>query len=513
MDHKSRRVRLALVSLEDRLAPAAGVFRVVSYNIASSGALPQAGLGTILQGIGSEPVNSNSQPIDVLLLQEVASQAVTTQNVVATLNAAYGAGTYARGSLDGATTGAGTQGIVYNAQKLQLVSEAVIGTAGGAPEQPRQALRYKLQPIGYSAGAAFYVYNSHYKANNDSASLARRLVEANAIRADADALGQGVNIIYAGDFNSYSSSESFYQELLSAGNGQAFDPVNRPGNWDQTASFTDIFTQAPAVSPPNGLTGGGLDSRFDFQLRSGELADGVGLDYWSGSYHTFGNNGSVPMNGNINATTSTALPTLSNRTTILDFLTTVADHLPVVADYRIVTPAAKVSAVTINGGAIQRSRVTSLAVTFDSAVSLPANPATAFQLRRQSDNAVVNLAASVAGNTVTLTFTGGAVQSGSLADGRYTLTALSNSIVSLGGTLDGNADGQPGGDYTLVGTPANKLFRLFGDSDGDGTVTSTDFLAFRLAFLTTGSTFDSDGSGQVSSEDFLQFRLRFLATI
>src|SRR5262249_30647674 len=157
----------------------------------------------------------------------------------------------------------------------------------------------------------------------DSASEARRLVEATAIRADADALGQGANIIYAGDFNIYRSSDSSFQKLLSAGNGQAFDPVNRIGSWHENDTFRDVFTQAPANSPPGGLTGGGLDDRFDWQLSTAELQDGVGLDIVPGTYHTFGINGSVHVNGNVNDSTNTALAGLSNRTTILNLLTTV----------------------------------------------------------------------------------------------------------------------------------------------------------------------------------------------
>lgn len=509
----SRVRRLSVTRLEDRLAPAAGTFRIVSYNIASSGALPSASLGTVLQGIGNDTVSGIAQPIDALLLQEVASQSTTTQNVVNALNAIYGAGVYSRGTTNGATTGSGTLGIVFNTQTLQLVSETQIGTAGVDPLPPRASMRYLLQPVGYSTATRFYVYNSHYKAESDTASLNRRLAEATAIRNDADALGQGANIIYAGDFNAYSSSEAFYQELLSSGAGQAFDPLNRPGNWNNNSSFRDTFTQAPAVNPPAGLVGGGLDSRFDFQLISGELTDGIGLDYVAGTYRTFANNGSVVINGNINDPSNTAVPGLPNRTNVLNALTTVTDHLPVVADYRIVTPPPEVTGVVVNGGAAQRSRVTSIAVTFNAAVTLPGNPAAAFQLRRQSDNALVTLNGVLTGNTVTLTFVGGPVESGSLADGRYTLTATANQILGVGGALDGDGNGTPGGNFTLVGTPANKLFRLFGDADGDGAVAIGDFLAFRLAFLGSDPTFDYEGIGLVTSNAFLQFRLRFLSTI
>lgn len=173
------------------------------------------------------------------------------------------------------------------------------------------------------------------------------------------------------------------------------------------------------------------------------------------------------------------------------------------------------AAVIVNSGAVQRSRVTAVEVNFDQIVSLPATPASAFSLKRQGDNAVVNLAAKVdnsgSGTKVTLTFTGGAVDNISLKDGRYTLTALAAQIGSTAGQMDGNGDGAGGDDFVLVGDPAtNKLFRLFGDSDGDGNVSIADFAAFRGAFNDTSTLlFDSDGDGDVDLADFAAFRQRF----
>ncbi len=68
-------------------------------------------------------------------------------------------------------------------------------------------------------------------------------VEANSIRADADALGQGTLIVYAGDFNMRSSSEAAFQKLISPGNGQALDPIGRLGTWHNNPSFVDVFTK------------------------------------------------------------------------------------------------------------------------------------------------------------------------------------------------------------------------------------------------------------------------------
>jgi hypothetical protein len=178
---------------------------------------------------------------------------------------------------------------------------------------------------------------------------------------------------------------------------------------------------------------------------------------------------------------------------------------------------AKISGVVVGDGTAQRSMVTQLKVTLDHHVMFVGAPAAAFTLVRQSDNAAVNLAAAVddsgATTVVTLTFTGGAVNFKSLADGRYTLTALANQFAGDG--LDGNGDGVGGDNYVLVGAPgtAPNLFRLFGDVNGDGTVAASDFIVFRQYFGGYLNAFDFDGDNSVAASDFIQFRLRFGGSI
>lgn len=311
---------------------AVGHLRIVSYNITAGDRLPRAGLATLVGAMAAESISGHVDQVDLLAIQEVQSQGVTSAAVAAALNAVYGAGTYAHGTLNGATTGSGTQGVVYNTAALRLLDERAIGTAsttGG----PRQTLRYAFQPVDGTASSVFYIYNSHFKSLDTAADAARRNAEATVIRSDADTLPDGTNILYVGDFNVYRSSEPAYQTLLSAGPGQAVDPIARPGDWHANSSFVDIFTQAPLATAPEGLTGGGLDDRFDFQIVSGEVMSPGGFTYMAGTYRAFGNNGSVPRNGSINDSRSTALPGLANRVEVLDLLTTFSDHLPVVADY------------------------------------------------------------------------------------------------------------------------------------------------------------------------------------
>lgn len=173
-----------------------------------------------------------------------------------------------------------------------------------------------------------------------------------------------------------------------------------------------------------------------------------------------------------------------------------------------------IAPVQVNDGNAQRSRVTSLTVTFTGLVTLPGTPATAFTLTGPSGAIALAVDTSLSTATQTivrLTFSGSGTQSGSLADGRYTLSVLGNSVLDAqGGGVDGNADGLAGGNSQFA------LHRLFGDSDGDGDVDNTDFTAFRLALgssTTVNPTayrayFDFDADGDIDNGDFIRFRQR-----
>ncbi len=311
-----------------------GQIRVVTYNTANATgiegntAIPRTGMEVVLEAIGDESTGGIAKPIDILALQEQDDIATTTQIFVNMLNAIYGPGTYARGYVLNDVTAKLHTGIVYNTNTVTLLEEHAFGTASGSTSA-RQPMRYKFRPVGYSSSADFYVYNSHYKASTDEASQVRRAYEAETIRADADALGQGKHIIYVGDYNIQSSSEDSYQILLSPGNGQAFDPIDSPGTWHNNFGFAPIHTQSPHDGSDD-LSSGGMDDRLDFQLVTSELLDDEGLSYIDGSYHAFGNNGTtynLPVNSVLNTYPLTQAQ--------LDDLAHVSDHLPVVADYQL----------------------------------------------------------------------------------------------------------------------------------------------------------------------------------
>jgi hypothetical protein len=173
-----------------------------------------------------------------------------------------------------------------------------------------------------------------------------------------------------------------------------------------------------------------------------------------------------------------------------------------------------VQSVVVNGGASQRSRVTEITVAFDSVVTFPGDPVTAFRLVRTGPGIPaggVGLAVDLSGSTATqtiarITFSGPFTEFGSLVDGRYTLRVRSSQTSALGLPL-------AGGDHVTA------LHRLYGDVTGEGTVNGADFNPFRVAFGAGVGTpnyradLDYNGDGVINGADFNQFRTRFGLTL
>jgi hypothetical protein len=178
-----------------------------------------------------------------------------------------------------------------------------------------------------------------------------------------------------------------------------------------------------------------------------------------------------------------------------------------------VTTPPQVAAPQINDGSVQRSMVRSITVTFDEPVFFSGDPAAAFTLTRNGSVGSVQLAvASYANNPnglVTLNFSGPLTEFGSLIDGQYSLTIDASQVKNIA-NLDGTGAGVAGVNWV---SPPGTIFRLFGDANGDGTVSASDFILFRMNFGGNADMFDFDGDGSVSASDFVQFRLRFGGSI
>lgn len=120
------------------------------------------------------------------------------------------------------------------------------------------------------------------------------------------------------------------------------------------------------------------------------------------------------------------------------------------------------------------------------------------------------LTTSTVGSTVVVGFHGGAAEDpegvGSLADGIWQMT------IDMTKVHAGSTSGS--GTQTV-----NNIRRLFGDSNGDGTIDSTDFQDFSNAFgLSSGdplfrTDFDTNQDGVIDSTDSGDFFNRFGITL
>jgi autotransporter-associated beta strand protein len=121
--------------------------------------------------------------------------------------------------------------------------------------------------------------------------------------------------------------------------GQAFDPMNPTDNYSETWEYNATYQGIMTESDKN------LEYRDDLETMTGNVYnDATGnLDYISGSYHAFGNNGTTPEDGNTDSpSTNTSLNDIVGNgpltpTTVLGAMNKSlgSDHLPVVADYSL----------------------------------------------------------------------------------------------------------------------------------------------------------------------------------
>lgn len=321
-----RNRRLLFESLERR--DLLTVMRVVDWNTMNgpNDATADANYSTVLQAIGNETVQGNTERIDILALQETDGPGPggdSIDQIKNVLNSLYPTTTYAAvyTPVDG---GGDATGFVYDTSSVTLLNSIQIG--GGT--LTHNILRGEFQPVGGSNSSIFYVYSTHLKSGDDGASATQRGTEAAFLRADADSLGAGTQVLFVGDFNMKGSDETAYQNLVAPGAAQLQDVADAPGHWNANPAFITLHSQDPQTN---------MDDRFDIQFGSAAMFDGVGVDYVPNSFHVFGNNGTHTLGQPITTGTG-ASPA------VLNALVADSDHLPAVGDYEIVsTPNVRIS--------------------------------------------------------------------------------------------------------------------------------------------------------------------------
>ncbi|MDB9911588.1 T9SS type A sorting domain-containing protein [Flavobacteriaceae bacterium] len=175
-----------------------------------------------------------------------------------------------------------------------------------------------------------YAYVTHLKSSQGSANQQLRLSMVEAFVNDTQQLEDDAFVLFAGDFNIYTSTEPAYLEILDQTNSLAMaDPIDTPGSWNNNEDFRAVHTQSTRTSSSGfgGGAGGGLDDRFDFIMVSQNMMTNPNLLYKADSYKAYGNNGNC-YNNNINDINCGGV----YNQTIRDALYNMSDHLPVVME-------------------------------------------------------------------------------------------------------------------------------------------------------------------------------------
>ncbi len=234
--------------------------------------------------------------------------------------------------------------VFYNTHKLVLNNGATLQN-DLITTNLRDINRYSFTLNAMDAGSDpiyLEVFVAHLKAGNPALDPDDAIQREQEVRALTDHLNANASfyqdryVLFAGDFNLYTSQEAAYQEIIDANNDNAIDfidPVDTPGDWHTNSTFRAIHTQSTLTSnghfqddkgDPDGATGG-LDDRFDFIMISENLQGDSTLEYVENSYISFGNNGNC-YNQSINDIDCTG----TYDSVLRDHLFNMSDHLPVV---------------------------------------------------------------------------------------------------------------------------------------------------------------------------------------
>lgn len=489
--------------------------RVATWNISFYGGGRTADIQAAVYGV----FEGRTLAPDVIIGQEFLSPSAVS-SFQSALNTAPGSpGDWAAATfVDGPDT---DSAFFYRTSRVSLVSSLVVAIGSSSTSnQPRHTMRYDFRPVGYAANeATIGAYSVHLKSGDGSTDQARRLIEAQRIRDNAEGLftgGSGLPAGYAflvaGDFNIQSSSQAAYQELVGSQSnnaGRFFDPISTPGSWNNNGAYRIVHTQDPVGA-------GGMDDRHDQILVSGSLIDGQGLAYvgsyptpystttWNDpnhSYRAWGNDGSsynfamaIAGNTMVGPAIAQALVNCANG----------AGHLPVVLNLRV--PAVVESTATIDFGTVNVGDPASqtLNVWNDADVAKWTSAGI--------DDLNYSLAASsgfIAPAGSFLDAAGGAVNAHSITMDTSTPGVKSGTI-----TITSDAPDQP----TLIVSVTGEVVDVPAcpsDVNGDGESDVLDFLDYMDAFGTCENQPAPCGVGQVNADfngdtnvdvlDFLDF--------
>src|SRR5690606_29007975 len=222
--------------------------------------------------------------------------------------------------------------VFFNTEKLELISQEI------HPTNYRDIDQYSFRLNTQEAETEpiyLEVFVTHLKSSTGTANQQARLAMVEVFTQALEDLNPNSYVLFAGDFNLYTSSEPAYQKILSLENAiQMVDPINTPGSWNNNANFKHVHTQSTRLSNSgfgsgaNAGASGGMDDRFDFIMMSNNFNTSSDFYYVEDTYKAYGNNGNC-FDKSINSEDCSGEYSFELR----DNLYWMSDHTPVVMQF------------------------------------------------------------------------------------------------------------------------------------------------------------------------------------
>ena len=222
--------------------------------------------------------------------------------------------------------------LYYNQEKLTLYSQDVVHSA--VRDIDVFTLYYNSAGLGQGSDTIFITcLVAHLKAGNSDNDASSRASMVSTAMTYIRTHDLPENMLFMGDLNVYTHNEQAYINLLYnySGTQYFFDPIDRPGDWNNNYSFKDVHTQSTHSQNTACFSHGGMDDRFDFILASGPLLQGNnGMKFLVNTYEALGNDGQH-YNKSVNSSpTNTSAPS-----SVINALYNMSDHLPVLSKLKV----------------------------------------------------------------------------------------------------------------------------------------------------------------------------------
>jgi endonuclease/exonuclease/phosphatase family metal-dependent hydrolase len=265
---------------------------------------------------------------DIFTVNEISNYEFYHNRILNSVLNTDGRTWYRRGTIANLAGSGIVNMLYYNSDKLILKSYEVVQSS--TRDIDLFTLYCKTPALEQGDTVYLNCIVAHLKAGSSGSDATQRAVMTSNTISYLKSRKNADNYLIMGDFNTYTSSEICYQNLisLSAGDFRFFDPVNKPGNWSNSSSFAQWHTQSVTGNSNGCQASGGLDDRFDHIMTTAQMINGsMGLKYIQDSYHAVGQDGKHFNKSITDSPLNTSVPA-----DVLTALFNNSDHLPVRLD-------------------------------------------------------------------------------------------------------------------------------------------------------------------------------------